>query len=850
MHRTIQWKKTLPHLGAILVFLAIAVIYGKPIFQGKVLDQSDIAGWMGMVHQMQQYKAIHGHFPLWNTNMFGGMPAYQIALESSSGSLLGWVHNLLTLFLPAPVSFFFLLCLSFYFLTQVLKIRPLIGILSALIYGYVSFNAILVSAGHETEIQAMGYVPFLLGSMIILYEGNYWWGATLTTLFSALLVGMNHPQISYYFLIVVSGLTVTYMVQWLRNRQYKHLALTLCLAAGSGVLGAMANATSLLTTYEYSLRTNRNGSLIRDSSTENTHGLPMDYAFQWSYGRAETLSLLVPNVYGGVSASLPKDSRLAQTLKEQHMPSWERDQFFSAFDAYWGDQPGTSGPIYLGAIVCFLFLFGCLYGNNKHKAWLISLTAMAILMAWGRHFPQLNNFLFRYLPLYNKFRAPSMILFIPQLTVPMMVGLSLQQCFYGQTHPSLGLPKLRIAVLMAALLLSIGLILYTHQGYLNAKDLQRTQYLTQINKVDPKVGAQLLSSVAADRKALFGKDLLRSLAWMGAAALLLSLYMRGWVKKRYVMAGLCLFVFVDLIGVDTRYLSYGSYLNQEESDISFAPTQADLQISKDTSSYRVLNLSEGLTNAFQESGTSYFHRSLGGYHPAPLALIQDLINYQLNKEPLNQSVLNMFNTKYVLMPKHPSTITYSDESTQAADDPLVVVNPTACGPVWFVQHLQWVKDPNESMRALDHFNPEDTAIVEQYYSPLAQPSHSPEACIRLDHGDNDQMDYTSRSPSREFAVFSEIYYPEGWKAYIDGKETAILRVDYALRGLEVPPGKHQIEFAFHPASYYMGEKIASISNWLMILLIAGTLGKSIKEYLERRRSEVERRRSEEAPTAA
>ncbi len=837
MHRTIQWKKFLPHLGALLVFLVIAVIYGRPIFEGKVLDQSDVAGWMGMVHQMQQYKAIHGHFPLWNTNMFGGMPAYQIALESNSGSLLGWTHNVLTLFLPAPVSFFFLLCISFYFLTQVLKVHPLLGILAALIYGYVSFNPILISAGHETEIQAMGYVPFLLGALILLYEGNYWWGATLTALFSALLVGRNHPQIAYYFLIVVFALTLSYVVLWIRDKQYKRLSLALCLAAGGGLLGAMTNATSLLTTYEYSQETNRNGSLIKDSSTEATHGLPLDYAFQWSYGRAETMSLLVPDVYGGVSASLPKDSKLAQSLKEQNMPAWERDQFFSAFDAYWGDQPGTSGPIYLGAIVCFLFLFGCLYGNNKHKVWLVSLTVIAILMAWGRHFPQLNNFLFRYLPLYNKFRAPSMILFIPQLTVPMMVGLSLQQCFYGDQQAVLGLRKLRMAVLMVGLLLSVGLILYVHQDYLSAKDLQRTQYLTQINKVDPKVGSQLLSAVAMDRKALFGKDLLRSFCWIAAAVLLLSLYMRGWLRRRYVMTALCLLVFLDLIGVDTRYLSYGSYLNKEESDLSFAPTQADLQISKDSSNYRVLNLSDGLTNAFQESGTSYFHRSLGGYHPAPLALIQDLINYQLGKQPLNQSVLNMFNTKYVLMPKHPSTISYGDEGTQASDDPLVVLNPTACGPCWFVQSLHWVKDPNESMHALDHFDPADTAIVEKYYGPLTQPSHSPEGWIRLVHDQNDQMDYACQSPSREFAVFSEIYYPEGWKAYIDGKETTILRVDYALRGLEVPAGKHQIEFAFRPTSYYMGEKIASISNWLMILLILGTLGKSLKGYVESKRPE-------------
>ena len=838
----LEYKKGIPHLVAISVFLLIAVVYCKPILQGQVMSQADIAGWMGMVHQMQQYKAVHGHFPLWNNSMFGGMPGYQIALESHNAMSLGIFHTLLTLFLPAPISFFFLLCISFYFLAQVLRINPWISILGALAYAYASFSPILVTAGHETEIQAMGYVPFLLGSLILLYEGKYWWGASLTGLFSGLLVSRNHPQITYYFVLIAMAVTISYMVGWIRNRQYKHLLLAGLLAGTAGTIGALTNATTLFTTYEYSLKTMRSGGLVMDSTAGNVqegHGLPLDYAFQWSYGKAETYTLLVPNTYGGASQDLRKDGRLENALQSQHLPSWESDQFFTAFSAYWGEQPDTSGPVYLGAIICFLFLFGCVYVKNKHKGWLIGITVLSILMAWGRHFAVFNTFLFHYLPFYNKFRVPSMILFIPQLTAPILGVLCLQRLFFGQDAKAYVFQKFKLALLLTGIILLAGVGLYATLHFQSAQDLQREQYLTQINRLDPTVGTSLLQAAAADRKGMFGADLLRSFLFIAGAVGLITLYLKNRLKAGYAIAGLGLLIFVDLIGVDIRYLSYSSYMNKEESDTNITPTEADRQISQDSSYYRVLNLSEGASAAFQEANTSYFHNSLGGYHPAKLALIEDLITFQLSKQPINQSVLDMFNTKYVIVPHPNSPVTFT-EGSSLAREPVVAKNPGALGACWFVQSLDWVDGPSASMKALDHFGPFDSAIIENTFRMQVPfiPRRSPTASIRLIRNDNDLITYASSSKTPEFAVFSEVYYAAGWKAYIDSVEVPIIRVDYALRGLSVPKGKHLIRFEFRPASYYSGEKVAAISTWVMLLLLLGTLLKEARAALRRRKDRV------------
>jgi hypothetical protein len=825
---SINWKKLTPHIIALVIFILAAVVYCKPTTEGKVVTESDMTQWRGEIQQMQLYKNTHGHFPLWSNSMFSGMPGFQIALEGKNPVSLAFFHDIFKLWLPIPIAFFFLLCISLYFLAQVLRINPWISIIAALAYAYASFTAILVVAGHETEILAMGYVPFLLGSVLLIYEGKYWWGTALTGLFSLLLISVNHLQITYYFIIVAVFMTIAYVVQWIRTKQYKHLVLSLVLVGVAGASGVITNATTLLTTYDFSKETQRNGGLSLDMNThtvQKSAGLPIDYAFQWSYLPAETFNLVVPNIYGGASTPLAEDGKLAealgsQTAGGQPLPQQLAQQLYGAFPAYWGNQQFTSGPSYLGAVMTLLFIFGLVYVRSKHKWWLLAVTILAIVMAWGKNFPLVNEFLFYHLPLYNKFRAPTMSLVIPQLTFAIMAMLCLQQLFFGSDDKALLLKKFKTTAIATGLLLLILVGMYATLSYESDHDKQIEQQLAQMTKGDNTLGRNLVRAAASDRQSLFGKDLLRSILFIAIAGFLLFLYIKGKVKTGVALAGVGLLVFIDLISVDVRYLGYDNYLEPEESTAVFNPSPADQQIGRDTSYFRVLNLA---SDTWQDAQTSYFHNSLGGYNAAKLALYQDLINYQLGKQPINTQVINMLNAKYVITPN------------RQTNQPEVMQNPEALGAAWFVQHIEFVDGAAAAMNALDHFSARDTAVVENSYKqdvPFT-PQHDSSAYIRLIRNDNDLITYASSSSNPEFAVFSEIFYNRGWKAYIDDKEAPIVKTDYALRGLAVPAGKHQIRFEFKPASYYTGEKMTTAGSIFIVLLLLGALFQEYRVYTKK-----------------
>ena len=406
--KKINWSKIIPHLIAIGIFLIVAFIYCKPALQGRVLQQGDIIHWKGMAQNSFKYKETHGHFPLWTNGLFSGMPAYQIAMDPQNPFNIIYIHKVLSLFLGKPFQFFFLLCLGFYFLSQVYKVDYRIGILGALAYAYGSFCSILVIAGHETQVLAMAYMPALLASILLVYKKRYWLGAAATALFTGLFVAMNHLQVTYYFLIVAAFMTVYYLVKWIRAKDYKHIFKALAIVAVTGIIGVASNLVILATTYDYSKATMRNGVLNLDSTktnTTNTTGLPIDYAFQWSFQKSEVLSILVPNVYGGMSggSELAKDSHIANLAIQNGIPEDQAAQFAGSMPAYWGEQPFTSGPVYFGAIICFLFLFGMIYLKRKDKWWMLAVSVLAIMMSWGRFFPEFNDFLFNHLPLYNKF---------------------------------------------------------------------------------------------------------------------------------------------------------------------------------------------------------------------------------------------------------------------------------------------------------------------------------------------------------------------------------------------------------------------------------------------------------------
>lgn len=813
---TINWKAITPHAIAIAVFLIVTVIYCKPALEGKVLQQSDIIHWKGMAQGSFEYKETHGNFPLWTNSMFGGMPAYQIALDAYNPLPIGYMHYVFTLFLPKPFSFFFLLCIGFYFLTQVFKVNYRLGILGSLAYAYASFSAIIIGVGHDTQVLAMGYMPALLGAIIMVYKDRYIIGGALTTLFASLLIGMNHPQISYYLIISAACLTLVYAIIWIKQKQFKHMFRSFIIVGIAGAIGIAANMVTLATTYDYSKATMRGGSIALDTSS-NTQakqaGLPIDYAFQWSYGIPETFSLLVPDVYGGSSSpgNLDKSSHLAKMAVEKGIPEDQAEQFASQFPTYWGDQPFTSGPVYLGAIICFLFLFGLIYFKGIDKWWILAACIFAIILSWGRNFAGINDFLFNYMPMYNKFRAPTMSLVIPQLLFPLMAVIGVQQLMYATIDKAEAWKKLKITGYATLGVLLVIAALYTSFSYKAVSDENLINSLTQMTGGDKDTANSFYNALLQDRQSLFGSDLLRSIFFIGAAFMILWLSVKNKIKPAYLILGLILLSSIDLLSISKRYLNDDNFQTKDTQDETFfTPTAIDNEISKDTGYYRVLNLTTDFTN---DAVTSYFHNSVGGYHPAKLSIAEDLLTFQLrNKQPINIQVLNMMNTKYVIVPGQQNA-------------PMLQQNPGNLGPCWLVKNIQFANGAAAAMKALDNFNPQETAIVEEEFKALIpnKPVADSTAFIKLIKNDNDVITYQSNSTSNQYAVFSEIFYDRGWKAYIDGKEATIVKTNYALRGLSLPAGNHAIRFEFKPESYYFGVKASiagSVLAWLSLIVCA------------------------------
>ncbi|WP_026769774.1 YfhO family protein [Asinibacterium sp. OR53] len=815
--KNFQWKAILPHAIAVAVFVLVAVIYCKPALEGKVLAQSDVIHWQGMAQDMVNYKQKHdNHWPLWNNNLFGGMPGYQVALGADNIFSPIYFHQLFMLFLPKPAGFFFLLCISFYFLCQVLRIKPWLGILGGLAYAYATYSPILAAVGHDTKIQAMGYMPALLGAVWLVFQKKYWWGAALTALFTSLLVGMNHPQVSYYFILMAGIMGIAFAIQWIKQKDYKHLAYSLGIVIVSAGLGALTNMVTLATTADYAKATMRGGSTLSVDTSNHTQsfkkssGLSIDYAFTYgSYGKAESFTYLIPGIYGGPS-QLDAGSRFYKLATEKGIPEEQAMQFtqLASNSTYWGEQPANSGPVYLGAVICFLFIFGMVYLKTWHKWWILAVCIIAMIMSWGKNLEGVNTFLFNHLPLYNKFRAPSIILILPQLLFPLVAVLTLQQFLFDETNKAEALKKLKTAAYIAGGFLVIAAGFYLSFDYISSSDTNLKAYLTQLLGGKQEEANAFYNALREDRKSIFGADLLRSILLIAVAVSLLWLAVKNKLKPVYAMIALILLGSFDLLTVDKRYLNDNNFQEQETlNDNNFRPTPVDLEILKDTTRPRVFNLTG---DPFSDAITSYHHRSVGGYHPAKLSIYDDLLNFQLRKQPFNMQVLDMLNTKYFIFPN------------QQNGQPMLQVNPDALGHAWFVKQIKYAADPVTAMKAMDHFNAKDTAIVENRFKkdiPF-EPVFDSTAHISQVYNDNDEIKYHSNSKTNQFAVFSEIYYGSGWKATIDGKEAPIVQTNYVLRGLAVPPGEHTIMFEFRPASYYNSVKASVGASFLIWLLLA------------------------------
>jgi hypothetical protein len=813
--KNFSWKKVLPHVIAIGIFLIVALIYCRPALEGKVLQQNDIVHWKGMAQNSFEYKERIGHFPLWNTTLFGGMPAYQIAMDGKS-----FVPNLqpvFTLWLPQPAAFFFLACLCFYLLSQVLGIQFLIGIFASLAFAYASYDPIIIVAGHESKMWAMAYMPAVLAGLLLIYNKRYLTGLALTALAASYEIGVNHPQISYYFFLAVGIITLGFLIQWIRAGEWKHAVIAMSLAILAGFTALANTSLSLLTTQEYTKYTMRGGKQLDIQGSEikevHTKGLDLDYAFSYSISKSEILTFMAPNIFGASSGeSMGEDQRFIDALIAKGIPEQNAGQLASSLPKYWGGiEPSTAGPVYLGAILVLLALIALVVVKQQIRWWILAAALFTIFIAWGSYFAGFNTILYHYLPLFNKFRAPSMALVIPQLLLPVLAALALQQIFFTPDGREELKKSFKPVLYVTGGLIALAGIIYLFSDFSAGIDSQIMQAYGS-GDANGGGGRMVVSALQEARKAMFLSGLGRMLLFSVLVLGVLFLYIKNQVKPVIAIVAFLLINTIDLLVVDNKYLNSEHFVEKDDyTSINFSPSKANTAILQDKDPhYRVYSLSP---DRFSDAITSYFHRSVGGYHAAKLGIYQDLIAGQLSKSPLNMPVLNMLDTRYFIVPaqeQHPETTVEKNEG--------------ALGAAWFVKGIRYVKGPVEEMKALDAFNPKDTAIVDNSITGNNdKPVFDSTASIRLVKYDNDAIEYTSAAATNQFAVFSEIYYPAGWNAYIDGKKTPYVKANYVLRAMAISAGNHTITFKFEPSSYYTAQKLVYAGNILLYLAVLGAI---------------------------
>jgi hypothetical protein len=805
-------KKLLPHLIAVIVFLIITAIFCKPALEGNVLNQHDIIGWKGMAENAFEYKAKHGHYPLWNPNLFSGMPNYQVAMEGKS--VLPDFVSILSLWLPKPMNFFFLACICFYILCLSLRLKPVIGILGSIAFAFSTYNPIIIGVGHETKMLAIAFMPLLMAGMILTYEKKYWLGLSVTTLGAYLEIAANHPQINYYFLLIAIAVSIAYLVNWIKNKEWKHILIAGCIVVGAAVIAIGSTALALLTTYEYSKATTRGGN---DLSVQGGHvkqtkssGLDTAYAFQYSLGKAEAVVMFMPKAFGeGSHKTLDEDSKVIEKLTDKGIPENSAIQVASQLPKYWGGIVQTDGPCqYVGIIIFLLALIGFVVVRHPMRWALLIITILGILMAWGKYLPGFNTFLFDHLPMYNKFRAPSMTMVIPEFTLPLMAVLSLQYIFYRETSREFLKDNFRKILFTVGGLMALLIIMYVMMSYTSPIDNEISASVSQMAKSD-EVGRAVIAGMKADRQSMFGGQLLRTFAFAALVIGLLYLFVRNLIKPLVAVIALGVITAIDLLAIDKDYLSEDHYSSADEITAqSFTPTAIEKQILQDRDpDFRVFNAG---VNPVYDTRSPYFFKPVTGYNPARLSIYQNLIDKYISSG--NQGVLNMLNVRYIIF-TNPQT---NQEQMQP--------NAYAFGPCWLVKNVKIVEGPVEEIEAIGNTHLRDTAIVQKAFSnTVVQPQWDSAAAIKLSKFDNDTMDYSFNSSKPQFAVFSEVYYPYGWNAYIDGKKVDYCKTDYVLRGLSIPAGQHVVKFIFEPSSYKKGVKIAYASSFFILILFLGGL---------------------------
>ena len=827
-------KKTLPDLIAILAFILISFAYFFPAdIEGRILFQHDTAAGAGAGQEAKEYYEHTGERTRWTNSLFGGMPTYQIAPSYNSTAPLQWTQKVYQLFLPGYVNLTFILMLGFYILLRVFGIPVWLAGLGGIMWAFSSYFFILISAGHIWKFITLAYIPPTIAGIVLAYRGKLLAGGILTALFIALQIMSNHVQMSYYFLFVILFIVGAYFEDAWRNKTLPKFFKASAVVFVAALIGVAANLSNLYHTYTYSKETMRGKSELvetGDAAKQTSSGLDRDYITNWSYGIGETWTLLVPNFKGG-SSSAPLSQ--SETAMEKANPVYS--SLYNSFPQYFGDQPWTAGPVYVGSFVLFLFVLGCFIVKGPLKWALLGATFFSIVLAWGKNFMPLTDFFIDYIPMYNKFRAVSSILVIAEFTIPLLAIFALKRVL---DEPGIWKKYKKAFGISLALTAGVALLLAVApgslgSGFVPAQETQMLQNAVDRQMIPANELSGILANLAEMRGALVSADALRSFIIICIGCALLWLHATGKLRQSLTVAGIAVLCLADMWTVNKRYLHDDQFVPRSIQTETFNKTKTDELILQDTDpNYRVLNFA---TDTFNENTTSYWHKNIGGYHAAKLRRYQEMIERHISPEmqaayqaiaaaggemdSVDASkfrVLNMLNTKYFIFP--------AGQQGQTAP----VLNPYANGNAWFVKNVQYVDNANQEIDALKSILPAETAVVDVRFKDVlkgtADAYKDSLSTIRLTSYEPNRLVYETENAGDGIAVFSEIYYPDGWQATIDGQAAELGRADYILRTMYVPAGKHTIEMRFDPKSLHVTESIAYGALALLVIgIIAAVL---------------------------
>lgn len=809
------FKRILPDIIAIVVFAVISFAYFCPaVTEGRILSQHDSVAGIGAGQEGKEYLERTGERTRWTNSIFGGMPTYQMAPSYDSTDWLKGIENLYHLYLPTYVWYVFVMLLGFYILLRAFNFKVWMAGLGAIVWAFSSYFFIIIAAGHIWKFITLAYIPPTIAGMVLCYRGKYLWGGLVTALFVALQISSNHVQMSYYFLFVMLFMAIAYGVQAYQQKTLATFWKSTGVLVAAGILGICINLSNLYHTYEYSKESMRGKSeLVKENSANQTgSGLERDYITQWSYGIGETFSLMVPNVKGGASVPLAANEKAMEKANPMY------GSIYSQLGQYWGEQPGTSGPVYVGAFVMFLFILGLFIVKTPMKWALLAATVLSILLSWGKNFMGFTDFFIDYVPMYNKFRAVSSILVIAEFTIPLLAMLALKEVV---STPKL-LQERRKDFLISFALTGGLALLFALVPRVFFSSYVSTMEMNALQSIPAEQLVPLLANLEEVRMSLFTSDAWRSFFIILIGAGLVWAYGMGKLKQITLIGALAVLCLVDMWDVNKRYLYDEQFVEKQQQTQSFQQTETDKLILQDEAlDYRVLNLA---SNTFNENNTAYWHKSVGGYHAAKLRRYQEMIEEHISGEmqglyqavadaggemellnPADFPVLNMLNTRYFIFPLQ-------------GGQTVPLLNPFARGNAWFVNDVKYVNSANEEIEAIHELDPAHQAVVDKKFQEAIQPIASDStATIQLVAYEPNYLKYEVNSEKGGTVVFSEIYYP-GWQSTIDGQPVPHGRANYILRAMNVPAGKHTVEFTFDPASLHTTETIAFVALGLLVLL--------------------------------